>query len=239
MEFPQPLREAVLLRRYKRFLADVELPDGGVLTLHCPNTGSMKNCREPGSRVWYTDSGDPKRKYPCTWQIVEVGGRHRVGVNTALANRLAREAIGNGSVAPLAGYGRIRAEVAYGARGSRIDLLLEEPAGGGGPCHVEVKSVSLGLGGGLGAFPDAVTERGRKHLRELTAVRAAGGRAVLLFCVQHSGVDAVVPADDIDPEYGRLLREAHRAGVEVLAFGARFDIARSRAALRRRLAVRL
>lgn len=240
MIFPQPLEEATLIRRYKRFLADVQLADGSEITLHCPNTGSMKNCQEPGSRVWYTDSKNPKRKYSCTWQIVEVANTHLVGINTGLANGLVAEAIAANVIAQLPGDAQISREVSYGEQGSRIDLLLHYPATDAeAGCYVEVKNVSLGLGEGLGVFPDAVTTRGQKHLQELMAVRKAGHRAVLFFCVQHSGIDRVAAADDIDPVYGELLREAASQGVEVLAYRAGFDVGNSSISLQTELPVLL
>lgn len=225
VKFPGSLHSAVLLRRYKRFLADIELPDGGQMTLHCPNTGSMKNCQEPGSRVWYTLSDNPKRKYPGTRQLVEVDGRYLVGINTGLANKLVYEAVSTGQVAELLGYSRIRAEVPYGEQRSRIDLLLDSPEDPDTPaCYVEVKNVSLGMADKQGLFPDAVTTRGQKHLQELMEMVRQGRRAVLFFCVQHTGIERVSPADDIDPEYGRLLREAVEAGVEVLAMGTGYEL---------------
>lgn len=239
MKLPGPLREAVLLRRYKRFLADVETTEGERLTLHCPNTGSMKNCQEPGSRVWYSWSDNPKRKYPGTWQLLERSDGDLVGINTGLANHLVREAIERGVVTELAGYKGLRREVAYGESGrSRIDLLLEDHPEAP-DCHVEVKNVSLGEAGAVGLFPDAVTARGQKHLRELMQVSAEGGRAVLFFCVQHTGIDELRPADRIDPEYGRLLREAAAAGVELLAWRARFDVEEAEVKLVEPLPVRL
>lgn len=227
MQFTDKLQQGILIRRYKRFLADIET-EQSEFTIHCPNTGSMKNCQDPGSRVWFTDSNNPNRKYPCTWQVVEVNHQHLVGINTGIANTLVREAIESGVVKELAGYATIRSEVPYGEQKSRIDLLLE----GGGtyqdvPCYVEIKNVSLGLQGGLGVFPDAVTTRGHKHLRELMHMKAEGARSVLMFCVQHEGIDLVKPADDIDAEYGRLLREASSKGVEILAYKADFDIENS------------
>lgn len=238
MRLDPPLQEAVLMRRYKRFLADVELPDGSLMTLHCPNTGSMKNCQYPGSRVWYSDSGNPKRKYPCTWHFIEDPDQHIIGVNTGLSNKLVREAIDGGYISELQGYQEIRSEVAYGDQRSRIDFLL---CGNSDKlvkdCYVEVKNVSLAEVNRQGLFPDAVTTRGQKHLQELQAVTHAGDRAVLLFCVQHEGIDRVAPADDIDPEYGRLLREAVAAGVEVIAYRARFDMAGSRVDLMDRIPV--
>ena len=225
MNFTDPLQPAILIRRYKRFLADVELQDGSVLTLHCPNTGSMKNCQEPGSRVWYSLSDNPKRKYPGTWQLIEVDKKYLVGINTGLANKLVQEAIATDKVPELHNYSRIRSEVPYGEQRSRIDLLLDSPEDAKQPrCYVEVKNVSLGVGGGLGLFPDAVTVRGQKHLQELIEMVQQGHRAVLFFCVQHTGIDRVSPADEIDPQYGSLLREAASAGVELLAMRASYDL---------------
>lgn len=220
MKFAPQLQAATLVKRYKRFLADVTLPDGSVRTIHCPNTGSMLHCAQPGSRVWYSDSGNLARKYPYTWELVEVDQRHKVGINTGRANALVKEAIALGTIAQLLGYANCRSEVPFGSEKSRIDFLLSEnPDTLSVDCYVEVKSVTLGLGQGLGAFPDAVTTRGLKHLRELMKIKAAGYRAALLFCVQHEGIQEVRPADEIDPAYGELLREAQVHGVEVFAFG--------------------
>ncbi|MDO8273075.1 MAG: DNA/RNA nuclease SfsA [Gammaproteobacteria bacterium] len=238
MKFATPLQEARLIKRYKRFLADVVLADGSTTTLHCPNTGSMLNCAAPGSRVWYSVAENAARKYPFTWEQVEVDGGHRVGINTGRANTLVKEALQNDVIPALRGYAMLQSEVAYGSEGSRVDFLLS--GGGEEPlpsCYLEVKSVTLGLGDGLGAFPDAVTARGLKHLRELVAMRESGQRAVLLFCVQHTGIDTVVPADRIDPVYGRALREARAAGVEVMAWGC--DIGSQEIILRRELPVQM
>lgn len=227
--------EGLLIKRYKRFLADIDLGNGRELTVHCPNTGSMKNCAEPGSRVWIQDSGNLKRKYVYGWELVEVEGRYLACINTGRANHLVREAIEGGVIEPLQGYASLRSEVKYGEENSRIDLLLEDeqrPA-----CYVEVKNVTLYEGDGLGTFPDAVTTRGAKHLRELMAMVAAGHRAVLMFCVPHMGIERVAPADHIDPEYGQLLREAVAAGVEVFAYGA--QISADEISLTRRLPVLL
>ena len=225
MKYPGALSEARLIRRYKRFLADVRTPDGGVLTIHCPNTGSMLNCREPDSRVWYTTSADARRKYPQTLQIVEAERRHLVGINTGMANPLVAEAIESGLVEPLAGFSTLRREVAYESGGGRADFLVGLPGPDCAECYVEVKNVSLADADGTGLFPDAVTERGQRHLRELMAVRRAGKRAMVIFCIAHDGVECVRPADAIDPRFGELLREAAREGVELLAYGARYDIA--------------
>ncbi|WP_111497967.1 DNA/RNA nuclease SfsA [Marinobacter bohaiensis] len=218
MEFPSPLIEGRLIRRYKRFLADVVLADGSEVTAHCPNTGSMLGCQPPDARVWLSESQDPKRKLKYTWELVETAPGELALINTARPNRQVRSAIEAGLIPALGGYARLRSEVRYGAEKSRIDLHLS-----GHPEHadawVEVKNVTLGEAG-RGYFPDAVTTRGQKHLRELMAQAAAGERAVLFFCVNHTGVASVAPADHIDPEYGRLLREAVAAGVEVLAWRA-------------------
>lgn len=220
MQFAVPLVEGLLLRRYQRFLADVSLPDGRVVTAHCPNTGSMLGCKTPGSRVWLSPADNPARKLRWTWELVEVAHGVTVGVHTGRSNSLVREAIEAGRVPELAGYTRIRPEVKYG-EGSRIDLLLQ--AEGRPDCYVEVKNVTAAVEGRIGYFPDAVTTRGAKHLREMSAMVAAGHRAMLVFCVQRTDVDGVRPADHIDPDYGQALRQALAAGVEVLALGARLD----------------
>ena len=240
MQLQKKLQVGVLQKRYKRFLADITTKAGESITIHCPNTGSMKNCQEPGSRVWYSDSGNPKRKYACTWDFVEVDKNHIVGINTGLSNKLVHEAIASDRIDELTGYESIRTEVAYGAQRSRIDLLLKGTTNDpDAMCYVEVKNVSLGLGDGLGSFPDAVTTRGQKHLQELLHMHAQGHRAVLLFCVQHSGIRRITPADDIDPEYGRQLREVVSKGVEVLAYRAEIDLQNSRVTLREKVPVLL
>lgn len=224
------LIEGRLLQRYKRFLADVELDDGRRVTAHCPNTGSMRNCSTPGSRVWLQDSGNPGRKYPLGWALVEVEERFLACIDTALANALVAEAIAQGVIVELAGYRRLRREVPYGEERSRIDLQLSE--GSAPDAWVEVKMVTLLEEDGWGSFPDAVTTRGQKHLRELTVLAQAGQRAVLLFCVPHNGIRRVRPADGIDPDYGRLLRTAAEQGVEVLAYAAEVSLAEIRLAKR-------
>lgn len=217
MNFNRPLQEAVLNQRYKRFLADVTTHNGAKLTVHCPNTGSMAACAEPGSRVWYWQSDNAKRKYPCTWELVEVDGRYLACINTQRANSLVVEAINNGTIEALQGYSDLLQEVAFGQERSRVDILLR---GTGPDCYVEVKNVTWWRGHGRGEFPDAVTDRGRKHLRELAAMAAAGQRAVLVFCAAHTGIEAVAPAWDKDPRYAEALLEAVAAGVEVYAYGA-------------------
>ena len=216
MRFPAPLLEGRLLRRYQRFLADVDTA-AGILTAHCPNTGSMQGCAEPGMRVWLSPATNPARKLAWTWELVEALPGVVVGMHTGRSNALVREAIEAGRVPELAGYPTIRPEVKYG-EGSRIDLLLTAP--GRPDCYVEVKNVTAAVAGRIGYFPDAVTTRGTKHLREMSAMVASGQRAVLVFCVQRGDVDCVRPADHIDPVYGRTLREALAAGVEVIALGA-------------------
>ncbi|MFZ5653703.1 MAG: DNA/RNA nuclease SfsA [Pseudomonadota bacterium] len=232
MIFSPPLEAGTFLRRYRRFFADVRCADGSELTLHCANTGSMLNCQVPDSPCWFSRSADPRRKLPGTLEIVTTGDGRRAGVNTGRANALVAEALAERRIAPLAGYAEVRREVRCGAGSSRIDFLL---AGGERPCYLEVKSVTLSLGGGVAAFPDAVTERGARHLRELEALVGQGARAVLLFCVQLTGVHTLVPADRLDPGYGEALRRARRRGVEVLAWGCRVGAAELR--LDRELAV--
>ncbi|MFN3580174.1 MAG: DNA/RNA nuclease SfsA [Pseudomonas sp.] len=214
MGFSPDLVPGILLRRYKRFLADILLDDGREITLHCPNTGSMKNCAEPGSRVWVNLEHKPGRKLPGTWELVETAPGEIACIHSARANRVVATALREGWIAPLAGYQRIQPEVRLPGGNSRFDFLLSDPHA----CVVEVKSVTLALGDGMGAFPDAVSLRGQKHLLELIEVVASGKRACLLFCVMHSGIRRVRPADEIDPVYGRYLREAVAAGVEVIAW---------------------
>lgn len=204
-----------LIKRYKRFLADIELDDGSVVTAHCPNSGSMKGCNLPGAPVMLSLSPNLNRKLAHTWELVQVDG-YWVGLNTMLPNRLAEEAILEGTISELQGYQRLRREVPYGSERSRIDLLLEDEQR---RCFVEVKNVTL-VEVGLALFPDAVTERGQKHLRELMEVVRNGDRGVILFTVQRGDGAAVAPADAIDPVYGRLLREAVAHGVEALAYRA-------------------
>ena len=216
MRFESPLIAGTLLKRYKRFLADVRLDDGAIVTAHTPNTGSMRGCAEPGSRVWLRDSGNPARKYPLSWELVQTAAGVMAGINTGLANHLVREGIENGVIRELAGYDRIRPEVSYGVN-SRIDLLLQ---GGGRPgCYLEVKNVTLAEAG-TAYFPDAVTTRGARHLRELTAMVEAGHRAVIFFCVPRGDAEEGRPADAIDPAYGQALRDALSRGVEALAYRA-------------------
>ncbi len=217
MRFHPPLEEGRLIRRYKRFLADIETATGELLTIHCPNTGSMFNCMVEGGQVWVSRSNDPKRKLPGTWEIAETPQGRLACVNTARANPLVEEALHAGVITELNGFTGLKREVPYGQEKSRIDFRLDYPDGA---AYVEVKSVTLGFDGTpIAAFPDAVTQRGAKHLRELAHLARSGVRAVQLYCVNLSGIDGVRPAEEIDPGYAAALREAKAAGVQVLAYG--------------------
>ncbi|MFT5789653.1 MAG: sugar fermentation stimulation protein A [Shewanella sp.] len=217
MEFNPVFESGILIQRYKRFLTDITLEDGSEVTIHCPNTGSMRNCLFPDSKVWFSVSDNPKRKYSRTWELAETPDGDMIGINTGRANALAEEAINAGVITELCGYGSLRREVKYGNENSRIDILLEDSDRAN--CYVEVKSCTL-LEHGQGYFPDAVTTRGQKHLRELMEMVQQGHRAVLLFVVQHTAIDSVKAAAHIDPAYAKLLDEAYSAGVEVLAYRA-------------------
>jgi len=217
MRFSPGLEEARLLQRYKRFLADIETASGERLTIHCPNTGSMFNCMMPGGKVWFSRSNDPKRKLPGTWEISETPQGRLACVNTGRANKLVEEALLAGVITELNGFTGLKREVAYGQENSRVDFRLDYPDGS---LFLEVKSVTLGFDdSAVAAFPDAVTQRGAKHLRELAALAREGVRAVLLYCVNITGIEAVRPAEEIDPAYAAALREAVAAGVQVLAYG--------------------
>lgn len=217
MRFQTPLLRATLLRRYKRFLADIRLEDGREVTAHCANPGKMTGLAEPGTRIWAQPNNDPKRKLRYAWKLAELAGGHLACVDTGAANRIVGEALEAGAIPALAGYDSIRPEQRYG-QGSRIDFLLQ---GGVQPdAHVEVKSVTLARQAGLAEFPDTRTERGARHLRDLAAVAQGGGRAVLLYLVQRTDCDRVAVAADIDPAYAAAMDAARAAGVEVLAHRA-------------------
>lgn len=217
MEFIPPLQSATLIKRYKRFLADVITPQGEMLTLHCANTGAMTGCATPGDTVWYSTSDNLKRKYPNSWELTQTQHHEMICVNTLRANQLVKERLLASPPPSLAGYSECRSEVKYGSEGSRIDFMLS--AEDRVNCYIEVKSVTLSEQG-KGFFPDAVSLRGQKHLRELINVVKQGERAVLLFAVLHSAITRVSPASHIDAMYGQLLNEAQRCGVEIIALKA-------------------
>ncbi len=217
MKFLDPLIKGTLVKRYKRFMADIELPSGDVVTAHCANSGSMISVREPGSTVWISPARNPDRKLKFTWELIKVG-EAMVGINTSHPNAIVFEAIENGTITELQGFETMRREVKYG-KNSRIDILLENEDGG--KCYVEVKNVTLKreLGADKPAeFPDGVTARGAKHLAELSDMVAEGHRAVMLYLVQRDDCDAFNLARDIDPEYGEAYDKAIKAGVEILAY---------------------
>jgi sugar fermentation stimulation protein A len=231
MRFPSPLQNGVLVKRYKRFLADVELASGELVTAHCTQPGSMMGLIEPGRPVWLSKSDNPKRKLKYSWELVEVdlgAGPVIVGVNTSLPNRLVAEAIEAGEISELTGYEGLKREVRYGEN-SRIDILLT--AQDTPPCYVEIKNVTLMRDAGLAEFPDAVTTRGAKHFRELAAMVAQGYRAVTVFVAQRADADKFTVARDIDPAYGEAFDMAQAAGVEVVCYACapspkKIDIAR-------------
>lgn len=215
MRFQTPLEPAILIRRYKRFLADIRLPDGREVTAHCPNPGSMMGLAEPGQRIWVEPNDDPRKKLKYGWRLVEHADGHMTGIDTSLPNKALKVAFGAGQVPGFSGYDRVRAEVPYGAS-SRIDFLLEA---GAGRTYVEVKSVTLSRRPGLAEFPDSVTARGTKHLRELRDMVQAGHRAVMLYLIQRTDAQRFALAADIDPAYAAAFADARAAGVGVMAIG--------------------
>ena len=218
MRFTEPLIPATLIKRYKRFLADVVLASGEEITAHVANPGAMIGLAAPGSRVWLSKSSNAKRKLPYSWELVEVdlgAGPELIGINTAHPNVLVAEAIAANAIPELAGYATARREVRYG-KNSRVDFLLETP--GRPSCYVEVKNVHLMRKPGLAEFPDSVTARGAKHLDELAAMTAVGGRAVMLFLIQIGSAAHFALARDIDPTYGAAFDRARAAGVEAVAY---------------------
>ncbi len=220
MKFDPPLQQATLLKRYRRFLTDTQTNDGETITIHCPNTGSMLNCLLPDSDLWYQASQDPNRKTKGTWVIATTPFNRLANVNTHLANPLIEEALENGTIDLGAPYQKLQREVKYGNENSRIDIrLTHETPNGEALTYIEIKSVTLGFADSdIAAFPDAVTTRGTKHLRELTELAKNGINAVLIYCVNLAGITGVRPADEIDPEYGKALRIAVQNGVKVLAY---------------------
>lgn len=221
MRFDQPLIPATLRKRYKRFLADVELDTGEAITAHCANPGAMLGLNAPGSRVWLSKATNPKRKLPHSWEIVEVdlgAGPTLVGINTARPNGIVAEAIVDGKLGEVGPYSELRREVKYG-RASRIDILLTQS--GGRACYVEVKNVHLSRRPGLAEFPDSVTQRGTKHLGELTRMVEDGHRALMVFLIQRGDVETFAIAGDIDPNYAAAFEMALAGGVECLAYRCR------------------
>ncbi len=213
MKFNQRLIEGRLIKRYKRFLADVLLPDGNTITCHCPNSGSMKTCTGENWPVLLSKSDNPKRKYAYTWEMVH-NGRCWIGINTHLANIIAFEAINDGIISELQGYDIIEREKKYGTN-SRIDILLHK---GDAKCYVEVKNVTLVEEDGYYRFPDSVTTRGLKHLKELRKIVKVGGRAVMLYVIQRSDGSIFKAADHIDPDYANELKSAYEDGVEIMPY---------------------
>jgi len=230
MRFQPRLHPATLVRRYRRFLADVTLEDGQPTTVHCPNTGAMLGCDRPGSRVWLQRFVNPKRKYPLGWELVEVGTGIRVGINTGRSNALVAEALTAGQIPELAGYDRHRREVTVGH--GRLDFALDGP--GRRSCLVEVKNVTAAVEDGQALFPDAVSARASRHMRGLSEAARSGSRAVLLFCIQRDDVEVVRPARSIDPDYADAVRTAIDHGVEVLAY--RWRMSPAAAVIDRRVA---
>jgi sugar fermentation stimulation protein A len=227
MRFPSPLVPAILLKRYKRFLADVQFADGTVATAHCANPGAMLGLAAPGNRVWLAPSPNRKAKLAWRWELEEVDST-LVGINTSHPNTLVAEAIAGGVIAELQGYPTLRREVKYGVN-SRIDLLLENQ---NQRCFVEVKNVHLKRGS-FAEFPDCVTARGAKHLQELSAEVAAGNRAVMLFCVQRADCDSFKIAGDLDPAYASAFDAARKAGVEAYAYAC--DITRDKITIQEKM----
>ena len=225
MDLPQPLVSATLLRRYKRFLADVRLDDGSAAVAHCANPGSMMGLQAPGSRVWLSRSG-PGRKLAYGLELVQADGT-LVAINTINPNRIAVEAVRDGLVSGVAAEAALQREVVYGTENSRIDLVATNPDGAAS--WIEVKNCHLMRQPGLAEFPDSVTTRGAKHLRELARLVEAGQRAVLLFIIQRGDCDRLAFARDIDPGYAGAVRAAAQAGVEVHALRCHVDITSVRA----------
>lgn len=213
--FPEPLIPGRLVRRYKRFLAEVELDDGHRVTAHCPNSGSMLGCLAEAAPVYLSHHSDPKRRTAHTWEMIRINGSW-VGINTGLPNKLVAEAARQRVLPPFADALSVRPEVPLGP-GTRLDLLVQRDRG---PLYVEVKNVTL-VEGRQARFPDAVTTRGAKHLRELTALTARGQAAAMIYLVQRQDAQAFRPARDIDPVYARELERALAAGVEAWVVQAR------------------
>ncbi|MGH1330414.1 MAG: DNA/RNA nuclease SfsA [Paracoccaceae bacterium] len=232
MRFQTPLEPARLIRRYKRFLADIELADGSFAVAHCPNPGSMLRMATPGARIWVERNDDPRKKLRYGWRLIEEAGA-MIAVDTGLANKIVGEALSGGKIAELAGYESYRPEVKYGA-GSRVDLLGE---GAAGRAYIEVKSVTLSRDAGHAEFPDSVTKRGAKHLVELAEMVAQGHRAVMLYLVARNDCSRVSLARDLDPGYGAAAEKARAAGVEMLCYDC--DLSAAEITLRAPLSITL
>ncbi|MEQ5755618.1 MULTISPECIES: DNA/RNA nuclease SfsA [unclassified Providencia] len=221
MEFEPALQPATLIKRYKRFLADVTLPSGEEITIHCANTGAMTGCATPGDTIWYSTSNNTKRKYPYSWELTQTTNGHFICINTLRANQLVAQSLAEKHIPELSEYSVIKPEVKYGTENSRIDFYLTQ--NGLPDCFIEVKSVTL-LENNQGFFPDAVTLRGQKHLRELMHIAKEGKRAILLFVALHTGIHVASAAAHIDKQYALLLEEARQSGVEVLCYQADITI---------------
>lgn len=232
MRFQTPLLRATLLRRYKRFLADIRLEDGREATAHCANPGAMTGLARPGARIWVEPNDDRRKKLSYAWRLVDLGDGRMAGVDTSLPNRLLRAALADGAVPDLSGYGTVLPEQRYGTA-SRVDFLLRDAQRR--DAYVEVKSVTLHRQHRIAEFPDTVTERGARHLGELADMARAGHRAVLFYIVQRNDCEAVGVAADIDPAYAAALQAATSAGVEVLAYDT--ELSPQGVSLRNRLPV--
>jgi len=215
MEYQTPLIEGILIKRYKRFLADIQLRNNDIVTAHTPNTGAMLGCSTPGLKTWLKDTENPKRKYPYSWELVQTDSGITVGINTLLANKLVLEGMQRGIVSDTHKYTSIRSEVAYIDKSSRIDFLLQSPELP--DCFLEVKNVTL-VKDNAAYFPDAVSLRGLKHLRVLIDNVKNGNRSIMLYCIQRNDAKTFSPARHIHPEYADLLRDAVDSGVEALAY---------------------
>ncbi|MGI9395816.1 MAG: DNA/RNA nuclease SfsA [Boseongicola sp.] len=219
MRFPTPLVPARLLRRYKRFLADVEIEASGErVTAHCPNPGAMLGLAEPGTRIWLEPNDDPKKKLKFGWRLTELKGEHLAGIDTSVPNRVVGEALRGGKIQEFSDYTQVKAEVPYGEK-SRVDFLL--CTSGLADIYLEVKNVHLNRTGDLAEFPDCVTLRGARHLHELASMVAAGHRAVMLYLVQRTDCGRFNLAPDLDPGYADAFRKARASGVEAMCFGTK------------------
>lgn len=214
-----PLIKGKLIKRYKRFLADIELENGETVTAHCPNSGSMKGCAQPGAEAWISQSTNPKRKLKYTWELTRIDGTF-IGINTLVPNRLVKASVENNLIPELTGYSQVKSEVKTSEH-TRLDLMLEDD--NKPPCFVEIKNCTL-VENGIARFPDAVTTRGQKHIQELVDLAAKGHRAALFFLVQRTDADRFTPAADIDPEYAEKLMQARLKGVEVIIRDVAFNL---------------